>query len=309
MASPTSSVLFIFIDGLGIGPQDPASNPLATFDGRVLRFFLNQAVSLPRSGLCLATDSRLGVKGLPQSATGQTTLFTGRNAARQIGRHLQGFPNEPLRLLLAEYSIFRRLKSRGLRVSFANTYTPRFFQKRPRWLSATTVMCETAGVDFFRLEDLLEQRSLFADFTNRLLQRQDLDVPLRTPAEAARILVEMSRSFDFCLYEYFLTDWVGHRGSFEQAVSLLRELDEFLAAVLETMDLDRASLVVSSDHGNIEDMARKQHTLNPVPTLLWGPIQRQFGRFTEAFSLEGVTPTLEHFLAGEGGRNSDSNTG
>lgn len=291
-----NQVILVFIDGLGIGSSDPAINPLAAFQPQVLRIYEGSWEDFPRGGCCLATDAQMGVQGIPQSATGQTTLLTGTNAAAHLGRHLSGFSNRALRLLIQERSLFRRLKDRGFKVAFANTYTPIFFERRPRWISVSTVMCETAEVQLRRMEDLQADRSLFMDFTNRLLQDRGFEVPLRSPQQAARILVHLAQDYDFCFYEYFLTDGVGHRGKLEEAVDLLRQLDAFLFELIHRIDLERTSLVITSDHGNIERMDQKQHTANPVPTLLWGDIQNLASKASEGFSLEDVAPLIENFM-------------
>lgn len=270
-------------------------NPLAAFQPQILTIYENSLGPFPRSGRCLVTDAQMGVPGLPQSATGQTALLTGINAPAYLGRHLQGFPSESLKAVIRDRSIFRRLKERGHSVTFANTYAPQFFARRPRWISVSTVMCETAGVEFRRLENLLADRSLYMDFTNRLLRQRGFEVPLRTPAQAADVLVQLTREFDLCFYEYFLTDLVGHRGHFREAVTLLQELDEFLFHVLDQLDLTRTSLVICSDHGNIEKMDQKPHTTNPVPTLLWGEIER-LAPEGNGFALKDIAPLIELFF-------------
>ena len=282
-------VILVFIDGLGIGGHDPAINPLAAFQPEVLRVYQKSLGDLPRGGCCLATDAQMGVLGIPQSATGQTALLTGTNASAYLGRHLSGFPNQVLKDLIREQSLFRKLKKRGFRVTFANTYNPRFFEQRPRWVSVSTVMCETAEVRLWRIEDLRAGRSLFMDFTNGILRDRGFEVPVRTPQEAARILV-------------------GHRGVLKEAVALLQELDAFLLEVVHRIDLEQVSLVVCSDHGNIEKMDQKGHTTNLVPTLLWGGIQEVASQGPRAFSLQDVAPLIESFLGG-GPRQDPSESG
>jgi bisphosphoglycerate-independent phosphoglycerate mutase (AlkP superfamily) len=134
------------------------------------------------------------------------------------------------------------------------------------------------------------------DFTNRFLLQRGLEITLRSPETAAEILVDLSASYDLCLYEYFLTDLEGHRGSYETAVDLLTELDRFLEAVVQQLNFDNTSLLIVSDHGNIEDMSHGQHTSNPVPTLLWGSIQQVFAPFSLDLRLEQITPLIgKHF--------------
>jgi 2,3-bisphosphoglycerate-independent phosphoglycerate mutase len=290
-----NSVLLIFIDGLGLGRRDSACNPLARFAPRVLNCFSDRLGPFPRAGICLPTDVQLGVPGLPQSATGQATLFTGANAAALLGKHLSGFPNGALRALIEKESVVLRLKKAGYSVSFANSYTPSFFQKRPRWVSVTTVVCESADLSFNLVEDVRAGRSLFMDYTNRFLRDRGYDVPERSPKQAAAILAHHAATFDFCFYEYFLTDWAGHQGDSEQQLQILTNLDEFLAEIVELLDLSTTSLIVTSDHGNIEETQHAKHTANRVPTILWGPIQRLVEGRT-ALDLTEIAPLIRASL-------------
>lgn len=246
----------------------------------------------------------LGCPGIPQSATGQTSIFTGRNAPQLAGRHIQGFPTKELRDLIARQSLFRQLTDSGFRVTFANAYTPRFFRQRPRWVSVTTVMCESAGIPLRQVDEVLAGRGLYMDFSNGLLQKMGIDAPRRSPAEAAAVLTSLAKDFDLCLYEFFLTDLVGHRGDFRQALDLLCRVDEFLYHVLKGLDLTQSSLVITSDHGNIEDMSHGSHTRNPVPTLVWGPLKEAFPAQNNGFDLTHLLPALTGFLnrTGNSGR-------
>jgi bisphosphoglycerate-independent phosphoglycerate mutase (AlkP superfamily) len=157
-------------------------------------------------------------------------------------------------------------------------------------------MCETAGVRLRKLDELIHGKSLFMDFTNQFLRERGYEVPVRLPGEAAEILASLSQGYDLCLYEYFLTDIVGHRGNYEKAVDLLRALDYFLWKVVQEVDLTSTSVMITSDHGNIEDMTSSQHTANPVPTLLWGNLQEVFSDHLDGLSLDQITPLLTKFF-------------
>ena len=47
-------------------------------------------------------------------------------------------------------------------------------------------------------------------------------------------------------------------------------LDRFLGAAAEHLDPGQTLLIVTSDHGNLEDLSHGRHTLNEVPALLIG---------------------------------------
>lgn len=297
------SVLLIFVDGLGIGTRG-AHNPLDALgeEAGPLAFFEGEEPRLPSGGVLVRTDARLGVEGRPQSASGQTTILTGVNAPALLGYHKQGFPNEEMRDIIREHSVFLQLKRLGVGPNvFANTYTRRFFEERPRWVSATTVAVEAAGLRFNTVEDLRAGRSVFHDFTNRLLAERGESAPERTPEEAAGVLARLASGHRFTLYEHFLTDRMGHDQNFEGARETLGNLARFVRAVLERVDLARTNVLLTSDHGNVEDLSVRNHTLNPVPTLAWGPARELVrGRVR---SLADITPTILEILKPAEGKN------
>src|SRR5690625_2425934 len=99
-------ILFVLVDGVGIGERDPGKNPLARGDYLLSHFDDGSNTRLPRGGELGVADATLGVPGRPQSATGHTALLTGVNASAAIGQHLLGFPNAPLRELLRRQNLF-----------------------------------------------------------------------------------------------------------------------------------------------------------------------------------------------------------
>ena len=293
------SVLLIFVDGLGIGARGP-HNPLHLLgeEAAPLAVFEDEEPRPPFGGTLARTDARLGVEGRPQSASGQTTILTGVNAPALLGKHKQGFPNERLREVLREHSIFLQLKNANVGpLAFANAYSPRFFAARPRRVSATTVAVEAAGLPFRTAEDLRAGRAVYHDFTNGFFAALGEDVPTRTPVEAAEILARVASENRFTLYEHFIADAAGHEQDAEFASRVLRELASFVRETLARLDLSRATVILTSDHGNVEDISTRNHTLNQVPTLAWGP-GRELVR-ARVRSLADITPTIIELLTRE----------
>ncbi|MDD5718672.1 MAG: alkaline phosphatase family protein [Candidatus Krumholzibacteria bacterium] len=318
-------VALLFVDGFGWGRDDPSVNPGWSYGGTLLRLpplssttrpAANQAavdVSAGSSAIADATftgapirldngawavplDACLGVPGLPQSATGQTTLLTGINAAAVQGRHLSGFPGPTLRALLLEHSLLLQLRRAGRRPVFFNTYrTPFFSLTRARQLcmSATTVANLAADLPFFDVPDMAAGRSLYQDFTGEELRRLGFAAPLLTPAEAGACLARNLPRYDFLLYEYFRTDRAGHTADRAAAEDELRRLDAFLEAILAELPPDTL-LMWCSDHGNLEDLTVATHTRNPVPLLAWGPGAREF--MTGLTGLDQVAPAILRVL-------------
>jgi len=277
------AVILLFIDGLGWGGTDPAVNSQHAYGGELFRLPRlpgegDDPVPLPRGGWARPVDAVLGVAGLPQSASGQTTLLSGVNAQAAIGQHLTGFPNEALRAILLEHSVLRQLTRLGRRACFLNAFRPRFFEfprERQLHFSATTVANLAADLPFFGLDDIAAGRSIYQEFTNAELQALGFDVPTLAPDDAGRVLGRAAAHYDFVLFEYFQSDKAGHGGAFARACDELAKLDAFLAAALDAMP-QGTLLVVCSDHGNLEDMTTRRHTANPVPLMAWGPGAREF---------------------------------
>jgi len=268
-------VLLFFIDGLGVGSDDPAVNVVASGDYPTLSLTATRRPS-SRSGLtpvlAHGVDASLGVPGLPQSATGQTSILTGVNAPAVMGRHVSGFPGPTLRAILAEHSILKRIREAGRTASFLNAYGTSFFQTEPskRRLSATSLATIASGAPFRTLEDLLAKRGVVHDLTHWRMRERGYDVPLRTPEEAGAIIAEQAMAQDFSLFEYFETDRAGHDQDAERARRCLSDLDRALETVLASADLESLAVVVVSDHGNVEDGTVRTHTLNPAHFALWG---------------------------------------
>lgn len=261
-------VLLIFIDGLGIGSADPEVNPLVA--GKTPTF---DQLFRGEDCLMIPTDASQGVPGIPQSATGQTALLTGVRAAQVVNRHLSGFPGPALREIIAENNILKKLLAQGQRVTFANAYTREylegFFAGRIKG-SVTTICVETAGLSFRYVEQIPLQEAIYQDFTNQQLIEVGFDLPVFEPEVAAKNLVNIVEQHDFTLYEFFQTDFAGHSQSMEFARDVLENLDRFIGQVLADLRLGETLVVISSDHGNIEDLTVIGHTHNPVPTFLIG---------------------------------------
>ncbi len=265
------AVILVFIDGIGIGAPDAEANPFARARARWLR--VGTGWIPPADGgapLLVPVDACLGVSGLPQSATGQTALLTGLNAPQAVGRHVNGFCTTDLARLLDGHTLFSRVRARGGRPTFANAYTPPFFEGKRRFLSVTTVATRQAGLRFRTLDDLRGGEAVFQEYTNRLLREQGYDVPVIGPEEAGRRLAHLAAEHGFTLYEYFQTDKAGHAQDMGRAVGIIEGLDRLIRSLLAHVDLEQMLVCVASDHGNLEDLRTKSHTTNPVAVLLWG---------------------------------------
>ncbi|MGI6097683.1 MAG: alkaline phosphatase family protein [Dethiobacteria bacterium] len=296
-------VALLFIDGLGLG-KDDYHNPFFKYPTPNLERLLGapltaSAVGFRRAKVALAAlDTTLGVEGLPQSATGQTTLFSGVNAAKAIGRHLRGFPDKTLKEILKRHGIFKRLLKREFAVDFLNAYRPSFFKKLQQGLpgsySCSTMITHYAGLRFHSFADLEAGEALYADMTNKRARKLGFAVKEITPQEAGKRLAALIKRYHFSLYEYYLTDLVGHGREDKTAEEVVRELDHFIGCAVENAALDETCLIITSDHGNFEDISGNDHTLNPVPALLIGSGAERIA--PKLRTLEDVLPAVLELL-------------
>lgn len=278
-------ILFIFVDGLGLGSSDPDLNPLHDARFPALQSLLSQAVPL---------DACLGVEGLPQSATGQAALFTGVNAPAEMGRHIEGFPPVALRKLIEHRNIFTALRTLHKRVTFANAYWIDEPHRIPsRRQSVTTVMALAALNGVRGKKELMAGEAVCHDVTRSTLHARGYEGDLITPETAAEHLAAVAAEHDFTLFEYFLTDRAGHACNRNQAVQCLETLERFLPKAAAFAEEHGHLFLLSSDHGNIEDLSTPHHTRNPVPLIALGTGAE---RFRKAEDLTGIVPAVIELL-------------
>lgn len=290
------SVLFIFIDGVGVGEKHEA-NPLATSDWSSFSYFTgseglhDECDEINKIGILYKPiDANLDVSGLPQSGTGQTTLFSGENAARIAGKHYGPFPYTTTRFLLEEKSLFHKVLDLGLKPTFMNAYPDIFFEraeKRDRW-TATTMMARSAGIELNRVEDLIEGKAITAEIIQNVWRENlKLDVPVITKEEAGERMINAAKTYDLVLYEFYLTDKAGHSMDRIYADQIRDLLNPFLMHITKNL-AEGDTLVITSDHGNLEDLSSKTHTRNPVPLFVKGDTEP----FQSAESIIDVTPVI-----------------
>ena len=234
----------------------------------------------------------MGVEGHPQSATGQTALLTGVNAAAAVGRHVEGFPGVSLKQIVRDHSILGKLADRGLRAAFANAYFVRDLQEvhQARRQSVTTVAALSAFGRVRTAAELERNEAVYQDLTRLILRERGYTGPLIAPREAAEHLVAIAAQYDLTLFEYFQTDRAGHARERQRIRRVLSEFDEFLGRVLELCAARGFLFLLTSDHGNIEDLGGGGHTLNPVPFAAAGPGAEELRQ--QVKSITDVAPAL-----------------
>ncbi|MCC7449195.1 MAG: hypothetical protein IT324_17380 [Anaerolineae bacterium] len=312
------SVLLIFLDGIGLGDDDPTINPFAAAHTPTLHALAGHQRwlrSTPRTesarAIFVPTDPRLSVAGRPQSATGQAVILTGRNVPAEIGEHYGPKPSPAIRAILAEDNLFKRLTAQGKRAALLDAYPPRFFHgidSGKRLRSAIQQAAYEGGVRIYSVEDFYAGRALSADWTGQ--GWRDMlgypDAPLLSPAEAGARMADLARDQDFSLFSTWITDEIGHRGPLERGVAYLELFDQVMAGLLAAWRDDDGLILITSDHGNMEDLSIRNHTENDVPTVIIGGARHAFADgFT---SLMDITPRVLDVLSSTNNRGVSGST-
>jgi hypothetical protein len=299
-----SRVLFLFLDGIGLGEPDPQINPLVAAKMPTLENLLRGQRLVagvpplwgPHATL-LAIDAQMGVPKTPQSASGQASLLTGRNVPDEIGGHYGPKPNPAIADILRQDNVFMQVKSRGGSAALLNAYPPGYFQavdSGRRLYSAIPQALTAAGIPLMTSDDLQAGRALSADFTGAgwAAQPNFPPAPVYSAEDAGKLMAELAASYDLSWFDYWASDYAGHHQDAEAAVRLMESFDSVLAGLLEAWADRRDLIVLTSDHGNMEDLSARGHTLNPVPGLLIGPedLRRRFA--DHLTDLTGFAPAI-----------------
>ena len=207
-------LFLFFIDGIGLGGEESAISEL--FESITHEPLIENGSSrYSESGVICSVDATLGVKGIPQSATGQTTIFTGINASQILGYHLTALPNQKLVELIEQQSMMKTLVEMGISATSANLYSDKFFEDRGNRkrnaLPVSTLTIKASGVPFRYFDDYENNRAVFADITNRMIRERGYDIQEISPERAAGNLLNIFDDNQFVFFEYFMTDLFGHK--------------------------------------------------------------------------------------------------
>jgi 2,3-bisphosphoglycerate-independent phosphoglycerate mutase len=310
-------ILFLFLDGVGLGVDNPDVNPFSRFelhhidkilnghkllaDGHAQNRISDNLLADTDSASLLALDACLGVEGIPQSATGQASLMTGINAASFLGYHEGPKPTPPIFNLVKNGTMLSELANHGKSAALVNAFPKRYFEtidagyRLPGVIALSTRL---AGYQLKTAADLNEGNAISADFTAEGW-RSHLgfpDTPVLTTSQAGERLSTLAQNTDLAIFEYWLTDVAGHHRDFPAAQKLLESLDMVMNSLINSWNFDQGLILLTSDHGNLEDLSTRRHTLNNVPLLIIGSREQRalFIQYLKEFRATSLNMDLTH---------------
>ena len=89
-----------------------------------------------------------------------------------------------------------------------------------------------------------------------------------------KLIEELNNHHDMIILNFANGDMVGHTGNYEKSVKAIETIDNCLGRIIENINLEEYTLIITADHGNCELMINEdgsintQHTTNPVPVII-----------------------------------------
>jgi len=121
------------------------------------------------------------------------------------------------------------------------------------------------------------------------------------PQVCAKVISGL-KNYDFIIFNLAAPDMVGHTGNMRAAIKSCEAVDQNLKNVFEAVNKLGGALLVTADHGNVEQMvnpkngeADTEHTANPVFFMLCGDSVRTV-KLKPNGELSDVAPTILELL-------------
>ncbi len=269
-----TALIWLALDGVG-HPLDAPAGSVWEQDLPTLRPLIDAGRAL---------DATLGVPGLPQSGTGQTCWLTAQDAVQAMGEHFGPHPGPTLQKLLRARSLPVALSAAGGRCALVNFYAPQYLQAAsgprnrmgcfPFSFRAAGLPLNPPGLPLLRASLGLNYESPWTPFQT-----------LSEVTAAGRALGAAAQGWDVLVADLWFSDVLGHLGRPDPEARLLqagrdylRRLDTLLLGLLDS----GVRVVLSSDHGNFENLQVKSHTTARVPFAGAGVTLGEPGNVVEA---------------------------
>jgi predicted AlkP superfamily pyrophosphatase or phosphodiesterase len=200
-------------------------------------------------------------------------------------------------------TLFSRFKQAGKKSALLNAYPPRYFHgidSGKRLYSSIPLSVTNAGLPLFTHDDLFAGGALSADFTGEGWRTMlgYPNSPVLNPPQAGRRLAALAKEYDFALFEYWASDYAGHKQQMETAIELMETFDGVLEGLVEELKdeggrmKDELLVLITSDHGNMEDLSTRRHTDAHVPALVIGEKNAREEFTHEMTDLTHIAPAI-----------------
>jgi 2,3-bisphosphoglycerate-independent phosphoglycerate mutase len=122
----------------------------------------------------------------------------------------------------------------------------------------------------------------------------DMQPEMSASSVGKAVLDAMDESYDFIVVNFANGDMVGHTGDFEAAKTAVTAVDTELSKIIAKAKENDYALVITSDHGNCEEMRDSEgHILtNHTVGKVWCFVEAEGVTKVEAGGLNNIAPTV-----------------
>jgi len=142
---------------------------------------------------------------------------------------------------------------------------------------------------------LFDGEKRFIAKTPKLIERWS-DRPALATKKVTKLAVEALEDHDFVLVHYVAPDAVAHTGKEAETVAAIEAVDAALGQLREAVEARGGHLLVTSSHGNVEEMRDDHGDLSPGHTAADVPLYSTFGPLAPRGHLRDVAPTVLSLL-------------
>ncbi len=117
-----------------------------------------------------------------------------------------------------------------------------------------------------------------------------------------KLIESFNDNYFFTLVNFANPDMVGHTGNINAAVKALEVIDTCLKLIFSKIDLNKTNIIITSDHGNLDEMLTEDlsistsHSLNKVPFIIISK-EKYIQNKVEDPNLSNIGPTVLKLLS------------
>ena len=122
----------------------------------------------------------------------------------------------------------------------------------------------------------------------------DMKPEMSAPEVGEAVLKAMDEEYDFIVVNFANGDMVGHTGDFEAAIKAVETVDEQLGKIIEKAHEKEYAFVLTSDHGNCEEMRDEEGNIltNHTVGKVWCFVDAPNVEKVDAGGLNNIAPTV-----------------
>ncbi|NPA28187.1 MAG: 2,3-bisphosphoglycerate-independent phosphoglycerate mutase [Epsilonproteobacteria bacterium] len=127
------------------------------------------------------------------------------------------------------------------------------------------------------------------------VETYDMQPQMSAPEVGDAVVEGIESGYDFIVVNFANGDMVGHTGNYEAAIKAVEAVDKEIGKILEAAKGKDYNIVITSDHGNCEEMVdsngepHTQHTIGDVFTFVISPKVKEL---KEGGRLSNIAPTI-----------------